>query len=86
MKKLITYNVFVSQDVDKPLVVVQPSFIFSCEFDSDIESSFNKVVDIENSVKSLYNAFSELGCKCFVSREEITHLYDNSISSNDNSK
>lgn len=65
MKKFIKLDVFVSTDLDKPLLAVNPNFSFSFEFDDDDDASCSDFYDKRYYLEQVVSNFRKLGCKSF---------------------
>lgn len=71
---LVTFEVFIQQDKEKPFVGVTPDYLFSGEFDKDNDQSLSSLCDLEFHVVTLAQSFKALGCRVSVLRKEVFHL------------
>lgn len=65
MKKFVKFDVFVSTDLDKPLLAVDPIFSFSFDFDDDDDDDCRVFYDKRYCVEQIVFYFRHLGCKSF---------------------
>ena len=72
MKKFVKFDIFVSHDLDKPLLAVSPNFSFCFDYDDDVDTEFSEFCDKRYYVEHLVCTFRKLGCKSFC---EITEKF-----------
>lgn len=73
-KVLVSFKIFVSQSKEKPLVIVNPLFVFSGEFDLSDDNSHSDLCKMEYRVECVCKGLKELGCQVAAIREEVSHL------------
>lgn len=70
----VSFQIFISKDVNKPLVAVHPDFTFDIAGDKDNDVDFHNMCDMEYNVQQLVKYYRALGCKCEARRVETSFL------------
>lgn len=70
----VTFQLFVSKDVEKPLLCVEPVFTVDFTGDKDDDKDFHKLCDMEYNIEQLVKYYRALGCKCEARRVEYSFL------------
>lgn len=71
---IVTFQLFVSNDVDKPLILAKPDFTISVAGDKDDDKDFRSMCDAEYNFEQLVKYYRALGCKCEARRVETSFL------------
>lgn len=70
----VSFQLFISKDVEKPLIADVPDFTFDVAGDKDNDSDFHNMCDVEYNVTQLVKYFRDLGCKCEARKVETSFL------------
>lgn len=71
---VVSFQLFISKDVEKPLVAVTPDFTFDFAGDKDNDVDFHNMCDMEYNVQQLVKYYRALGCNCEARRVETSFL------------
>lgn len=71
---LVSFQLFVSQDVGKSLTCVKPDITFDIAIDKDEDKDFHNMCEVEYKVQQLVKFYRALGCKCEARKVETSFL------------
>lgn len=71
---LLSFQLFISQDVEKPLICVKPDITFDIAGDKDNDIDFHNMCEVEYNVQQLVKYYRALGCKCEARKVETSFL------------